>query len=443
MRAYLPCLSQSSSKLTGSSLVRLLSTHTRVIHLSSVSAPRLGSQAREDEPYAFLSREFVRKLVVGQEVAFIVLNSVPGSGSDGPREYGTVLLAPAGPGQPARNLSHLLLAEGLARVRDNADESEAATLRPFETTAKDASKGVWCEGSDVASRPEVNFQMVDSQAFLNDNRGKQLDAIVEGVRDGSTVRLRLLLPVEAQAVEGEGQASSSSTESAPPAFKHQFITLSLAGLKAPKTTSDPSAYTAEPLAEESKFFVESRLLQREVKAILISSPASIGQSPMPRPSAQQQAGSVLPPPTNSGQTAFFIGLVLAPQGSIGEYLVGAGLARVLDFHAGLIASFGGLDKLRANEKAAKEGRKGIWESLVVPTRLSGPSNGAGGTPASVPAPSQKGRTFSGQVVRVWSADQVSIIEDGQQQEKRVQLSSLRAPRVGDVKLAWWANEGKE
>jgi endonuclease YncB( thermonuclease family) len=60
-----------------------------VLHLASLSSPRLGSAQREDEPYAFEAREFVRKLVVGKEVAFKVATSV--GGSNGVREIGLVL----------------------------------------------------------------------------------------------------------------------------------------------------------------------------------------------------------------------------------------------------------------------------------------------------------------------------------------------------------------
>lgn len=462
-----------------------------VLHLASLSAPRLGSAQREDEPYAFEAREFVRKLVVGKEVAFKVATSVGGangvrdfhplrarilrSRADGlllqeaPREYGQVLLAPLGPGQPPRDLAHLLLSAGYARVRDAASSADEEALRTLEAQAKEAKVGLWADEMGPSARPEVSFGMGGdaAQAFLVEQRGKEIDAIVEGVRDGSTMRLRLLLPglpapasaPSAPAPEGEdGEGSaeqanaeaSSSASPAPVPQRHQFVTVSLAGLKAPKTSSDAATYAAEPLAEESKFFVESRLLQREVKCVLISSPASIGQSPMPAAASGNGADST---GSQASAPAFFIGLVRAPQGSIGDFLVQAGLAKVLDWHAGMIASFGGLDKLRAAEKAAKDGRKGIWESFQQPTRAAPSTNGDAA--AQVPAqagPSAaallKGKTLQAVVTRVWSGDSVSIVESGDANvlgggERRVQLSSVRAPRATDPKLAFWANEGKE
>jgi len=45
-----------------------------------------------------------------------------------------------------------------------------------------------------------------------------------------------------------------------------------------------------------------------------------------------------------------IGLVLHPAGNISEHLVAAGLARVVDWHAGMLAPTGGMEKLRAAER---------------------------------------------------------------------------------------------
>lgn len=39
-----------------------------------------------------------------------------------------------------------------------------------------------------------------------------------------------------------------------------------------------------------------------------------------------------------------------PAGNIAEHLVNAGLARVVDWHAGMLAQHGGMEKLRAAEK---------------------------------------------------------------------------------------------
>ena len=103
-------------------------------------------------------------------------------------------------------------------------------------------------------------------------------------------------------------------------------------------------------------------------------------------------------------------------GNIAEHLVAAGLARVVDWHAGMLASSGGMERLRAAEKVAKEKRLYLLANL--PTPAASKTNGFSGASS---------KNFDGTVIRVWSGDQLSIVDkDGK--ERRVQLSSTRAPK---------------
>jgi hypothetical protein len=111
---------------------------------------------------------------------------------------------------------------------------------------------------------------VDSQAFMSEWRGKELDGIVEQVKDGSTMRVRLLLP------EGD----------------HQVVNLALAGVRASRASGKPGE-TSEPFGEEGKFFTETRLLQRGVKVTLRSLPGSTAASPF------QSSGTDTPTSTAS------------------------------------------------------------------------------------------------------------------------------------------------
>lgn len=67
----------------------------------------------------------------------------------------------------------------------------------------------------------------DSHAFMGEWRGKELDALVEQVKDGSTLRARLLLP------DGD----------------HNVVNLALAGVRASRASTKPGE-TAEPYGEE-------------------------------------------------------------------------------------------------------------------------------------------------------------------------------------------------
>jgi staphylococcal nuclease domain-containing protein 1 len=109
--------------------------------------------------------------------------------------------------------------------------------------------------------------------------------------------------------------------------------------------------------------------------------------------------------------------VIHPVGNIAEHLVAAGLARVVDWHAGILASSGGMERLRAAEKAAKEKRLYLYANLPTSAASKTNEHSAGGSP----------RNFDGTVIRVWSGDQLSIV-DKEGKERKVQLSSTRAPK---------------
>ena len=109
--------------------------------------------------------------------------------------------------------------------------------------------------------------------------------------------------------------------------------------------------------------------------------------------------------------------VLHPAGNVAEHLVAAGLARVVDWHAGMLAAGGAMERLRAAEKVAKEKRMYLY--FGGPT-TSTKTNGAatnGGT-----------RTFDATVIRVWSADQISVADKDSGKERRLQFSSIRGPK---------------
>lgn len=67
----------------------------------------------------------------------------------------------------------------------------------------------------------------DSQGFMNEHKAKPIEAIVEQVRDGTTLRVRLLLSEEL----------------------HQFINIALAGARSPKA-GGKDGEVAEPFGEE-------------------------------------------------------------------------------------------------------------------------------------------------------------------------------------------------
>ncbi|KIK67322.1 hypothetical protein GYMLUDRAFT_37413 [Collybiopsis luxurians FD-317 M1] len=363
----------------------------RVLHLADVSAPRMGSSNREDEPWAFESREFLRVLAVGKEVSFLSTHSLPPN-EDVPRDLGSAEIG-------GLDLASEILKNGWGKTkelkRDPTDED--LRKRDLESEAKSAGLGIWNPHGPKARM--VHYSMpIDSQAFLSEYKGKSLDAIVEQVRDGSTLRVRLLLP------EGD----------------HQFVNVALAGVRAARA-STKQGEPSEPWGEEAKFFTESRLLHRPVRVQLLSLPTSTA-TPF------QANGNVSAPATAS----LFIGTVLHPAGNVAEFLVAAGLARVVDWHAGMLAASGGMERLRSAEKNAKEKRLCLYANTAQPTVSKNTS-----------APDGPSRSFEATVIRIWSGDQISVVEKGSGKEHRLQFSSTRGPKLSDPKQAFYAQEARE
>jgi staphylococcal nuclease domain-containing protein 1 len=111
------------------------------------------------------------------------------------------------------------------------------------------------------------------------------------------------------------------------------------------------------------------------------------------------------------------------------------------WHAGLLAPHGGLDRLRAAEKTAKDKRLGVWANIAA----SKASTSGGATNGSAAPATTKGASFDAIVTRVWNSDQISVIAKGDEKgvERRLQFASVRGPRGTEAKQAYYANEAKE
>jgi staphylococcal nuclease domain-containing protein 1 len=222
---------------------------------------------------------------------------------------------------------------------------------------------------------ETVHEIKDVKDFLEKHKAGSLDGIVEKVITGDRFLVRLLL---------------SPTE-------HAQTLLLVAGIRAPSTKrvnpSDGKEQPAEPFGEEAQQFMETRMLQREVKIDLL------GVSPQ-----NQLVGSVKHP----------------TQGSIAPHLLKAGLARCTDFHSTLLGKEMGV--LRQAEKEARDSQRGVFHAH---TATKGGSSEAEVT-----------------VSRVLSADTI-FVRNKNGTEKRVSLSSVRQPKPSDPKQAPWTAEAKE
>lgn len=238
----------------------------------------------------------------------------------------------------------------------------------------------------------------NAQALLPEQRGKPMPAIVEAVLNGSCLRVLLL-------------TDSSET-------RYATVTVFLAGIQCPamarKPPVDPNAApdapkpeaAPEPFAREAKHFTEVKLLNREVRVVLEGA---------------------------DKYQNLFCSVLYAEEGQpvdVAEQLAKAGMCKVVDWSAAMMA--GGATKLRAAERVAKDARARLWKNYVAP-------------PPSMN--SLRGNNFTAKIVEVVSGDVVVVADVSGGAERRVNLSSIRAPRLGNERRGQkadpWAVEAKE
>ncbi len=157
--------------------------------MAEIDAPRMARRpnatnpGQNDDAWAWESREFLRKLLTGKSILFTVTHKVPASG----REYGHVLIGNTDP-EKAENVSVKLVAEGLARVRDNCT---IPAFNEAQEAAKAAGKGVHSADGQTHVR-NVIWEVENTRQLVDRFGGQPIDAVIENVRDGSTVRAFLL-----------------------------------------------------------------------------------------------------------------------------------------------------------------------------------------------------------------------------------------------------------
>jgi len=331
----------------------------RQINFSNVSAPRLARkgtnnvQESQDEPYAWESREFLRKKVVGKEVVF----TIDPKSKQLNREYGCIYIGKDI--ATGENITELMVAEGWLSVRRESIRGESNLLQ-LEDAAKSQCKGKWA-GNDEEHRRSVKWTVENPRALVDKLGGKEVPAIIEHVRDGSTVRAFLL---------------NDFTQ----------VTLMISGIRCPSVKLDGSRAepnTPEALGEQAKYFVEARLLQRDIKVVL-----------------------------ETANNNNVVGSIIHPSGNIAELLLREGFAKCVDWSMTTVSC--GPEKLRAAERHAKQNKMKIWKDYKAP----------------VSKVADKDKEFTAKVIEIVNGDALVVLKnDGTQ--KKVFLASIRPPRLDD------------
>lgn len=127
----------------------------------------------------------MRSKLIGEEVFFC--SERPANAN---RDYGVIYLGsdPA----TAPNVTEMLVQEGLVSVRKDSSRTpspELQKLLDLEEVARSAGKNKWSNQSSVRS---IKWTQENQRNFVDQLAGKPVDAIIEHVRDGSTVRAFLV-----------------------------------------------------------------------------------------------------------------------------------------------------------------------------------------------------------------------------------------------------------
>jgi staphylococcal nuclease domain-containing protein 1 len=269
-------------------------------------APKLGRRGNDggneikDEPFAWESREFLRKLLIGKEIQFVVDHKTPAG-----REYGVIWINKGG---DKVNVIEMIVNEGLVEVRQsNVKPSEELTkLVQLENDAKVQGKGKWRKGSSNNSVRSITWTVQNLRQFVDKHHKKQIDAVIEHVRDGCTLRAMIL-----------------------PSF--EMITVAMTGIKCPIFKREGDKEVPEQFAEQAKFFTESRLLQRDIKLLV----------------------------EGLSTQNIVMATVIHPAGNIAELLLKEGFAWCVDWSMAMLTN--DKDKLRSAEKFAKSSKVRYWK----------------------------------------------------------------------------------
>nr|CAN83456.1 hypothetical protein VITISV_034601 [Vitis vinifera] len=401
----------------------------RTITLSSLIAPRLARRGGVDEPFAWDSREYLRKLCIGKEVTFRVDYTVPSIG----REFGSVFLGD-------KNVSVLVVSEGWARVRETGQQKGEvspvlAELLRLEEQAKQQCLGRWSKTPGASELSIRNLppsaigdpSNLDAMGLLNANKGRAMQGIVEQVRDGSTIRVYLLPEFQFVQVFVAGiQAPSMGRRAAAEAIVETELASDepngegsaetrpalTSAQRLAASTASSNEVAPEPFGKEAKHFTEIRVLHREVRIVL---------------EGVDKFGNL-------------IGSVYYPDGESAKdlalELVESGLAKYLEWSASMMEE-DAKRRLKSAELQAKKNRLRFWTNYVPP-----PTN----------SKAIHDQNFTGKVVEVVSGDCIIVADDSLPfgsplAERRVNLSSIRCPKMGnprrDERPAPYAREARE
>mmetsp|Transcript_17218 Transcript_17218/g.25824 ORF Transcript_17218/g.25824 Transcript_17218/m.25824 type:complete len:953 (-) Transcript_17218:144-3002(-) len=360
------------------------------IILSGINAPRLQRTSKEDdkdEPYAWEAREFLRKLLIGKQVQFIVNHTDKNN-----REYGNLMLDGA-------SVVEAMVSAGFATVKRSEKKErpvhpDREPLLGLEEGAKSAGRGQFAaksEGEKEKHVRELKWTSGDENFdFYQKNKGKPVPVVIEYVRTGSTLMCEV--------------ASEDR--------KHMMIAVALCGIVIPRLDGkntkrkgkkdDKSGKKDEGIsnlsifAEHAQWNVAKRLLKRD----MLLYPLGIDLH---------------------GNLYGVVQFKDYPGRDITKWLLKRGLGRFLPWTAAMCDPKLA-EEYKKCEMMAQAEKSGIWQFLVPKKAESKIAD------SKTSAVAVAGARVSVKVLMVSSGDSCTVI-DSKGAEKRIYLASIRCPRI--------------
>jgi len=335
-----------------------------------------------DEPFAWQSKEFLRHLAIGKHCVFRVDYSLDIAGG---KDFGTVFV------NDRENVSLLIAEAGWAKVREGGAQQSPFydQLLDAQKTAMANKRGVHNDDPDEIRRSvrDTAVEEDPTEILRKCGKGGSVNAVIDGVISGSLLRVTLLETKRSQ-------------------------TVMLAGIQCPsmgkKASVDKEINEGpEPFAREAKHVAEMLCLNRDI--ILIVDGVS-------------QHGALI-----ASIKIPKINTEIVEYEDLAMQLISKGMARCVEWSLNMMTS--GSFNLREAERSSRSAKRGIWHNYVPQ-----PGNA-----------SKLESEFSGKVVEIVSGDSLVIMDRSNGTERRVMLSSIRAPRVSsrDRPSEPWGPEAKE
>ncbi|KVI06127.1 RNA-induced silencing complex, nuclease component Tudor-SN [Cynara cardunculus var. scolymus] len=410
----------------------------KTVVLAHLSAPRLARRGGQDDPFAWESREYLRKLCIGKDVVFRTEYTIPNFS----REFCSVFIG-------TTNVGNEVVTHGWAKVKEAKGEvtPEHTELLRLEEQARQQGVGLWdrvsyCLLTQLIASYLVPRHMspgsveaairnlppsavgdpsnLDAMGLLATNKGKPMEAIVEQVRDGSSLRVYLL-----------------------PGF--QFVQVFVAGIQSPsmgrRTTQESTIVTEVPSDEPNgEANAESRGPLTSAQRVTASSTYNeVAADPYGREAKHFTEIRVRIVLEGVDKFSNLIGSVYYSDGEsakdLAMELIENGYAKYVEWSASMMEDEA-RRKLKAAELQAKKTKLRLWTNYVPPATNSKAISD----------------NFTGKVVEVVSGDCIIVADDSlpfgsPAAERRVNLSSIRCPKLGnprrEEKPAPYAREARE